>query len=108
MNVAFLPDLSALAILIVVLALMRRRHSEVRADAWLLGLSFTLIESLAHTFYAPQGMPDRVLHLIVLDCDLLAGLVFNWAAGNQSLERGSRMMFLGLNGTTLLVLISIY
>ena len=108
MNVAFLPDLSALAILIVILALLRRRHSEARADAWLVGLSFTLIESLAHTFYAPKGMPDRVLHLIVLDCYVLAGLVFNWAAGDETMRRGSRLLYLGLNGTTLLAMISIY
>lgn len=108
MNIAFLPDLSALAILIVILALMRRRHSEARADAWLLGLSFTLIESLAHTFYAPKGMPDRVLHLIVLDCYVLAGLVFNWAAGNESVQRSSRLLYLVLNGTALLAVTSIY
>src|ERR1700761_6572435 len=108
MNVAFLPDLSALAILMVILALMRRRHSEARADAWLLGLSFTLIESLAHTFYATQGMPVRVLHLIVLDCYLAAGLVFLWAASDERMRGGSRLLYLALNGTTLLAVTSIY
>jgi diguanylate cyclase (GGDEF)-like protein len=108
MNVAFLPDLSALTILMVVLALLRRRHSEVRADAWLVGLSFTLIESLAHTFYAPQGMPGRVLHLIVLDCYLAAGLVFLWAASDEGIRRGPRLLYLALNGTTLLAMTSIY
>ena len=87
MNIAFLPDLFALAILIVILAMVRRRHSDARADAWLLGLFFTLMEAMAHTFYAPQGMPTKVLHVIVLDCYLLAGLVFNWAAGDQRLPR---------------------
>jgi len=108
MNFAFLPDLSALAILIVILAMVRRRHSDPRADAWLLGLSFTLIESVAHTFYAPQGMPNKVLHLIVLDCYVLAGLVFNWAAGNQQLTRNARLLDLSLNGAALLGLTSIY
>jgi len=108
LNVAFLPDLSALAILIVILAMMRRRHSDARADAWLLGLSLTLVESVAHTFYAPQGMPDRWLHLIVLNCYLLAGLVFNWAAGNRTLSSDSRMLYLTVNGLPLLALVSIY
>jgi diguanylate cyclase (GGDEF)-like protein len=108
MNVAFLPDLSALAILIVILAMVRRRHSDARADAWLLGLSFTLVESIAHTFYATQGMPNPVLHVIVLDCYLLAGLVFNWAAGDQQVGQTTRMFFLGLNGLPLLALTSIY
>ena len=108
MNIAFLPDLSALAILIFILALVRRRHPEARADAWLLGLFFTLVEAAAHTLYAPQGMPDRVLHLTVLDCYLLAGLVFNWAAGDQNVPRGTRLVYLSANGATLLALTSIY
>ena len=108
MNFAFLPDLFALAILVVILALVRRRHRDARADAWLLGLSFTLIESLAHTFYAPTGVPDRVLHVIVLDCYLLAGLVFIWAAGDQGLNQRVRFFYLTLNGLSLMALISIY
>jgi diguanylate cyclase (GGDEF)-like protein len=108
MNLAFFPDLFALAILVVILVLLRRRHRDARADAWLLGLSFTLIESVAHTFYAPQGVPDRVLHVIVLDCYLLAGLVFVWAAGDQGLNQRVRFFYLALNGLSLLSLTSIY
>lgn len=108
MNIAFLPDLFALAILIFILVLVRRRHPDSRADAWLLGLFFTLVEASAHTLYAPRGIPDRILHLIVLDCYLLAGLVFNWAAGDQAVSSSSRLMFLSLNGLTLLAITSIY
>jgi diguanylate cyclase len=108
MNVAFFPDLFALTILILILAMVRRRHSDVRADAWLLGLSFTLVESIAHTFYAPTGVPDKVLHVVVVDCYALAGLVFNWAAGDQRLERKTRLLFLSLNGLALLTLTTIY
>ena len=108
MNVAFFPDLFALAILIVILAMVRRRHSDVRADAWLVGLSFTLVESVAHTFYAPTGVPDKVLHVVVLDCYALAGLVFNWAAGDQRLERRTRLLHMSLNGLALLTLTTIY
>src|ERR1017187_3050916 len=108
MNLAFLPDLFALAILVVILALVRRRHSDARADAWLLGLSFTLIESLAHTFYAPTGMPAKMLHVIVLDCYVLAGLMFNWAAGDQSMEHRRRLAYLSVNGLALLVLTTTY
>ncbi len=108
MNLAFLPDLSALAILILILAVVRRRHSDARADAWLLGLSFTLIESIAHTFYPQNAIPSRALHMIVLDCYLLAGLVFNWAAGDQRESPGTRLLSLSLNGLTLLILATIY
>jgi diguanylate cyclase (GGDEF)-like protein len=108
MNYAFLPDLSALAILIVILALVRRNHNEERANAWLLGLGITLIEAVAHSFY-PQGqIPNRTLHVIVLDCYLLAGLVFLWAAGDQMLGRGTRLLYLVLNGFPLLLLMTTY
>jgi diguanylate cyclase (GGDEF)-like protein len=108
MNYTFLPDLSALTILIVILALVRQRHSEERANAWLLGLLFTLVEAIAHTFYAPQGVPNRIPHVIVVDCYLLTGLVFLWAAGNQRLSRATRMVYLALNGLPLLLLTTTY
>jgi diguanylate cyclase (GGDEF)-like protein len=108
MNVAFFPDLFALALLIVILAMVRRRHSDARADAWLLGLSFTLVESVAHTFYAPTGVPDKVLHVVVLGCYVLAGLVFNWAAGDQRVAPDKRLLYLALNGFALLSLSTIY
>jgi diguanylate cyclase (GGDEF)-like protein len=92
----------------VILAMVRRRHSDTRADAWLLGLFITLIESLAHTFYAPEGVPSRALHVIVLDCYVLAGMVFNWAAADQRLERNKHLLYLTLNGAALLGLSTIY
>jgi len=108
MNCTFLPDLSALTILMVILLLVRHRHSEQRADAWLLGLFITWVEAVAHTFYAPQGMPGSVLHVTVLTCYLLAGLVFTWAAGDVRLARDNRMLYLALNGLPLLVLTTTY
>jgi diguanylate cyclase (GGDEF)-like protein len=108
MNYAFLPDLFALAILIFILGIVRRRHSDPRADAWLIGLFFTLVEAGAHTFYARQGIPPRVLHIVVLDCYLMAGLVFNWAASDQDLPWRGRLLSISLNGLTLLSITSIY
>jgi len=108
MNYAFLPDLFALAILIFILALVHRRHSDARADAWLVGLFFTLLEAGAHTMYAQQGIPDRILHVIVLNCYLIAGLVFNWAATDQDRPLRERLLSISLNGLTLLSVTSIY
>jgi diguanylate cyclase len=108
MNVAFLPDLSALAILIGILLLLRRRHSQQRTDIWLVGLFITLIESLAHNFYPPDAAPPLILHVIVVDCYLLAGLVFNWASGDHDLSRRSRLVYLGLNALPLLAVNTMY
>jgi len=108
MNLAFLPDLSALAILIGILLILRRRHSQQRTDIWLLGLAITLLESTAHTFYAPTGVPAAALHVIVVDCYLLAGLVFNWASVDHPTSRRSRLLYLCLNGLPLLVINTLY
>ncbi|MCU1322286.1 MAG: hypothetical protein JWM43_1935 [Acidobacteriaceae bacterium] len=108
MNLAFLPDLSALTILIVILLLLRRQHSQQQTDVWLLGLGFTLVEAIAHTFYAPVGMPNVILHIIVLDCYLMAGLVFNWASGNYTLPRRTRLLYVSLNALPLLTINTMY
>ena len=109
MNYAFLPDLSALAILIAILLVLRRRHPHKQADAWLLGLFITLVEAVAHTFYARQGMPAKALHIIVLDCYLLAGLAFVWASGpDDGHPRHTRLLNLGLNALPLLAIDTLY
>lgn len=108
MNYAFLPDLSALTILVVILFLLHRRHPQQQADIWLLGLFFTLVEATAHTFYAPLGIPNKILHVIVLDCYLLAGLIFNWAAGSQQISRRAQFLFISLNAVPLLAVATTY
>lgn len=108
MNFAFLPDLSALAILIGILLLLRRRHSQQRTNLWLLGLLITFVESLAHIFYAPVGVPAAVLHVVVVDCYLLAGLVFDWAGGGYPISNRPRWLYLVLNGLPLLIVTTIY
>ena len=108
MNYAFLPDLSALALLIGILLMLRRRHTEQRADIWLLGLGITLIESTAHTFYAPVGVPNTILHIVVVDCYLLAGLVFNWASGEFPISSRNRLLYISLNGLPLLAINTLY
>jgi diguanylate cyclase (GGDEF)-like protein len=108
MNYSFLPDLSALAILIVILLLMRRRHPHELADIWILGLLITLVESFAHIFYAKDGLPDRVLHIIVLDCYLIAGVIFTWDVRDQPIPARTRMIFLTLNTLPLVAINTLY
>ena len=108
MNYSFLPDLLAMAMLVILLLLVRREHSQERSNAWLIGLFITLVEGTAHTFYAPQGVPDKFLHIIVIDCYMLAGMVFVWAAGDLSIPRASRFLYLTLNAIPLLALATPY
>jgi diguanylate cyclase (GGDEF)-like protein len=108
MNYSFLPDLFALTMLVVILLLVRRRHSQERSNAWFLGLFITLAETVAHTFYAPQGIPSAILHVIVIDCYMLAGVVFVSAAGDRSVPRTSRLLYLALNAVPLLAFTTPY
>ena len=108
MNFSFLPDLLALTILIVILLLLRRRHPQGRADVWLLGLFFTLVEAVAHTFYPQNALPPRGLHLIVMDCYLAAGVVFVWASGGYPFSRNPELMYLALNTLPLLAITTLY
>jgi diguanylate cyclase (GGDEF)-like protein len=108
MNFSFLPDMLALAILIVILLLLRRRHPQGRADIWLLGLFFTLVEAIAHPFYPTSGLPSKPLHLIVMDCYLLSGLVFIWASGGHKLSTRMELIYLSLNSIPLLAVTSLY
>jgi diguanylate cyclase len=108
MNYSFLPDLLALMILIIILLLLRRRHPQGRADIWLLGLFFTLIEAVAHPFYPKNGFPPRSLHLIVMDCYLLGGVVFIWASGGYPFSKNAELIYLVLNALPLLAITTLY
>jgi diguanylate cyclase (GGDEF)-like protein len=108
MNYSFLPDLLALMILIIILLLLRRRHPQGRADIWLLGLFFTLIEAMAHPFYPQSGLPPKTLHLIVMDCYLMGGVVFIWASGGYPFTKNAELLYLALNAVPLLALTTLY
>lgn len=108
MNYAFLPDLSALTILIVILLIMRRRHPHEQADIWILGLLITWVESCAHIFYAKNGLPGHLLHVIVLDCYLLAGVVFTWDSRRHPTSARIRLIYLTLNTLPLLAINTLY
>lgn len=108
MNYSFLPDLSALAILIAILLLMRRQHPQEQADIWIAGLLITLVESIAHIFYTQNGLPATILHIIVLDCYLLAGMVFTWDSRRHPIPIRTRFLYLALNGLPLLAINTTY
>jgi diguanylate cyclase (GGDEF)-like protein len=108
MNYSFLPDTLALMILIIILLLLRRRHPQGRADIWLLGLFFTLVEAIAHNFYPQDALPPTSLHLIVMDCYLLGGVVFIWASGGYPFSNNPELINLSLNALPLLAISTLY
>lgn len=108
MNLAFLPDLFALMMLVAILLMVRRRYSDARTNGWLLGLFVTLVESLAHTFYVRDGIPQAFLHVVVVDCYLLAGLIFVWASSDSNEPQVMRIVSLALTGVPLAALATVY
>jgi diguanylate cyclase len=107
-NYELLPDLTAMAILMVILFLLRRRHPGKSVDLWLIGLSFILVEAIAHLFYSPSSPLRRPLHVIQLDAYLLAGLTFTTYAGLETLPRRNRFGYLILNAIPILCILSFY
>jgi diguanylate cyclase (GGDEF)-like protein len=71
-------------------------------------LFFTLVEAIAHMAYPRAGSPGKPLHVIVLDCYLLTGATFAWAAASPNVPRLPRLQYLLLNTFTLGVLITTY
>ncbi|GAA3751257.1 GGDEF domain-containing protein [Terriglobus aquaticus] len=78
MNSLLLPDLFAMAVLLSVLWLVRRRYPQHDIRLWMSALLLILLESVARILYGmhlPTG-PHRALHAIALDAYLLAGMLF--------------------------------
>ena len=110
MNNLLLPDLIAMAILLGVLLMVRRRYPQHHIRSWMAGLLLILLECTARILYGIR-LPDvwhRSMHVIALDAYLLAGVLFLRSSlqGLQRLPRAT--LFLALNTAPGLVLLSGY
>ena len=110
MNNLLLPDLFAMAILLGVLLLVRRRYPQHDIRLWMAGLLLILLECAARILYGIR-MPDmahRGLHAIALDAYLLAGVLFLRSSlqGLQRLPRAT--VYAALNTAPGLLLLTGY
>lgn len=101
MSFTFLPDLFAFGMVLSILLLVRRKYSDERTDAWLLGLLITLVETIAHAFNGVWPNPAALVHITVLNSYILAGLVFLWASRDAAIPRAAGLLSLTLNGIPL-------
>jgi diguanylate cyclase (GGDEF)-like protein len=108
MNYQLLPDLAAMATLLVILYFLRRRHPQESVNLWMTGLLFIFLEAIAHVFYAPNGRLHVPSHLIALDAYLAAGVIFLWAAAKPIFQRIPTLVYLGINTMPLLAVITAY
>jgi diguanylate cyclase (GGDEF)-like protein len=110
MNPSLIPDLTAMATLIAILLVLRRRHPGRSIDLWLLGLILILVECLARLFYTsnPKAFLHAPLHALALDSYVLAGIIFTANAGRESFSKLNRLTYLAVNTLPLLALLTLY
>ncbi len=110
MNFGITPDLAAMAVLMAILLLLRRRHPKKSVDLWLLGLAFIFVEDIARFFYNPNphAFLHRPSHIVALDAYILAGLIFSVGGGHQSFSRLNRFLYIAVNTIPLLAVPTLY
>ena len=108
MNFDLIPDIGALASLLVLLFFVRRRQPDERVDLWLAGLLLILVEIVAHFLYLIPGPWHRVSHIVALDCYGLAGTVFIWAALTPLYPHTFRRFYAIANTPPILLLLTLY
>lgn len=80
MMLALLPDIFALAALLLLLERLRRRHPEQRFGFWLAGLLLVFCEQCARLLMTIPGPVGTAMHIVSLDAYTLAAAVFVWGA----------------------------
>ena len=108
MNYLLLPDLAAMAVLLSLLYLLRRRHPRETVDFWLIGLLFIFIEAIVHAAYPTAGPWRLAAHVVALNCFYVAGAIFLWASGRDLFPRRPSLLYLLLNSLPLSALLTVY
>jgi len=80
LNYAVLPDLIALAALVIVFRSMLRRHAGDQLDSWVLGWTFVLLYFNAKLLDVGKGVWENAIAMIAVLSLEMAGLAFLRAA----------------------------
>jgi diguanylate cyclase len=108
MNYILVPDLIAMGFLLVILYLLRRRHSRETVDLWLIGLVFIFLEAIIHAAYPASGIGRMVAHIVALNLFYVAGAIFLWASGRGLFSRKTSFTYLAINSIPPVALLTVY
>jgi diguanylate cyclase (GGDEF)-like protein len=108
MSLFSLPDIAGMLVLMSVLGWFRNRHHDDRVDAWLLGLTFILVEMVAASIMHGARWVPALTRVLSLDAYLLAGVTFGWAARRDLLPGTSHLPQFLLPAIPLFVLTTLY
>jgi diguanylate cyclase (GGDEF)-like protein len=95
-------------VLMSVLGWFRNRHRDERVDAWLLGLTFILLEMIATSIMRGTGWVPALIRVVILDSYLFAAVAFGWAARRDLLPGPTPMPQFLLPAVPLLLLTTLF
>ncbi len=110
MNKLLIPDFFAMAFLLVVLTLVRRRYQRDAMRPWMAGLLLILLECAAHILYG-INLPTvwhRIMHVVALDAYLVAGVFFLRSSSDEFRQMPNGSAYLAVNVLPHLLLLTIY
>jgi diguanylate cyclase (GGDEF)-like protein len=108
MNIELLPDLAAMASLLLILCFLRRRHRQEGVGLWIAGLLFIFLEAGAYSLYERSGPRHIPCHVIALDSYVIAGTLFLWAAVKPLAPQNKTKIYLAVTAGCLMGLQTIY
>jgi diguanylate cyclase (GGDEF)-like protein len=108
MNYLLLPDLAVMAMLLIILYFLRRRHPREAVNLWLVGLFFIFLEAFIHAAYPPPGTLRTVAHVVALNFFYAAGIIFLWASGRDFLPRRRSLFYLLINSVPSVAMLVVY
>lgn len=108
MNIALLPDLAAMASLLLILYFLRRRHVQEGVGLWIAGLLFIFLEAIAYGLYEHSGPRHIPCHVIALNSYIVAGSLFLWAAVKPLAPKKETKIYLAVTAACLMGIQTIY
>ncbi len=108
MMLAHLPNIVALAALLVLLDWLRRRYPQQRFGLWLAALLLIFAGEIARAFFLLPGPWNRAANALALNCYALAGSTFFWGSFPTPQSHPRDRLYLLVSVPPLLAFLTLY